>query len=150
MKLGPEEKKIADRMEPGIYSQGGFLGDDPRPPAEIVDTDRSTLQRLELSAETLAEKLGELLDRAVAAEGAPVEVDGLTLKFYDAMGRIPCPFGDGVYRKGEVELTTADGQVLRFTPLSVHMIAGHGFFQGRGSRYRLEPDRLAELLGLGG
>ncbi|NQT54365.1 hypothetical protein HQ576_20070, partial [bacterium] len=49
--------------------------------------------------------------------------------------------------KGDVELTTPDGATLRFTALSIHLIRAHGFYQGRGAPYRLEPTQLAELLG---
>jgi len=66
------------------------------------------------------------------------------------MGKIPSPFtGEGVFRKGEVVIknrTTGDKMVL--TPLSIHLIKAHGFFQGKGSGYRIEPDIAAALLKL--
>nr|HPQ81909.1 hypothetical protein [bacterium] len=51
----------------------------------------------------------------------------------------PCPWGDGSFPKGAVELTLADGSPLQFTALGIHLIAAHGFYQGHGSAYRLEP-----------
>jgi len=66
------------------------------------------------------------------------------------MGRIPSPFqGDGVFEKGDVVLTdSATGEQLVLTALGLSMIEKHRFFQGRGSRYRVEPARAARLLGL--
>jgi hypothetical protein len=149
MKLSPEEQKLLERMKPGIYSSQGFLGQDTRRPSVIIDTDRSTLEGMDVTPGQIANALRDILDQAAAAFGTPVDIDnGATAVFYESMGRIPCPFGDGVQRKGEVQLTTADGQTFHFTPLSVHMIDKHGFFQGRGSRYRIEPDAIADALGL--
>jgi hypothetical protein len=34
------------------------------------------------------------------------------------------------------------------TPLSLQPVGKHGFFEGRGSRRRLEPAQLAQLLEL--
>ncbi|NBB94670.1 MAG: hypothetical protein GVY16_02915 [Planctomycetes bacterium] len=149
MKLSPEEQKLLERMKPGLYSSQGFLGADSRRPSVIIDTDRSTLEGLDVAAEDIAAKLREIMDVASGAFGTPVEIPDVGhAVFYESMGRIPCPFGDGVHRKGEVRLTTPDDVEFRFTPLSIHMIEHHGFFQGHGSRYRLEPDTIAAALGL--
>jgi len=151
MKQSPQEKQITDRMQPGVYCRDGFLGTDGRTLGEILDTDRSAVEAHGTTHERIAAAMGRVLDNAVAAGGAPVQVcEHLTAEFREAMGRIPCPFGDGVFRKGEVELTDErSGEMFRFTPLSVHLIAAHGFYQGRGGRYRIEPETICQLLGLG-
>lgn len=149
MKLTPEDQKLLERMKPGIYSGKGFLGSDTRRPSVIIDTDHSTLEGLRISPAQIAAKLRDVLDQAAGAFGTPVDIgNGATAVFYESMGRIPCPFGDGVQRKGEVQLTAADGESFYFTPLSVHMIEKHGFFQGYGCRYRLDPEAIASALGL--
>jgi len=87
----------------------------------------------------------------VAGLGRPVRIgEHLTAVHREAMGRIPSPWpGEGVFPKGDVELTDRrTGRVLRFTPLSIRLIATHGFYEGRGSRYRLEPAELADALGI--
>jgi hypothetical protein len=149
MKLPPDEQKTIERMAPGVYSREGFLGDDTRRLSVIIDTDHSALEQLDVTPADLADAMQAILDQAAAVYGTPVQIaEGLTAVFREAMGRIPCPFGDGIYPKGEVELMTTDGTVMRFTPLSVHMIREHSFFQGRGSRYRIEPEAITRLLGL--
>ena len=151
MKQIPEERKIAERMAPGVLCREGFLGADTRPLGEILDADNSTVAGLDLTHEQIAARLGEVLRQAVAGLGTTVRVgQGLTCIHREAMGRIPCPWGRcGTFPKGQAELTeAATGRTLCFTPLSVHLIAAHGFYQGRGSRYRMEPDRLAPVLGM--
>ena len=149
MKQSPGERRITERMAPGILSRDGFLGTDRRPLSEIIDADFAEVTRLGTTHEALARELARVLDSAAAAMGATVAVRAnCTARHRDAMGRIPCPFGGyGVFPKGEVELSDADtGEIVLFTPLSVHMVAEHGFCQGRGSRYRLEPAALVRLL----
>jgi len=148
MKASPEERAIMARMQPGVLSRDGFLGDDRRSLGEILDADRSAVLSLEFDHETLATRLEEILAVAMRQMGTPVQVgEGLQATYRESMGRIPCPFGHGaVFPKGEVELVDLrNAETLRFTPLSVHMIAEHGFYQGRGSRYRLSPQALARL-----
>ncbi|MCJ7543373.1 MAG: hypothetical protein MUP47_02215 [Phycisphaerae bacterium] len=92
-----------------------------------------------------------MLRAAMAAMGQDVPAGpGWAGKFHEAMGRIPCPWGGcGVFVKGEVELFEATSTaVLHLAPLSVHLVREHAFFQGRGSRYRLDPAPLARALGL--
>jgi len=152
MKPSPTEKRILDRMAPGVLCREGFLGTDARPLQEILDTDRSTLERLGCTHEQLAERLGRVCEAAMAACGAPVSVEGgrLMAEYREAMGQIPCPWADAARRpKGEVECTDPQtGRSLVYTPLAVHLIEAHGFYQGRGSRYRLEPADVAAVFRL--
>lgn len=154
MKPTPDQQRILDRMAPGVLSREGFLGDDGRDLQEILETDGAAVARLGVTHERLAASLGEARRAAAAAMGNEVSVAGGRLRavWREAMGYIPCPFGDGaVFPKGEVELTDPrTGRTLRYTPLSVHMIATYGFYQGRGGRYRIEPADVVGLFGLDG
>ena len=149
MKQTPDERDVRERMAPGVLSREGFLGTDTRRVSEIVEADAATLARLGTTCESLAERLRRALEAALAGLGAPVPTGGgVTATWHEAMGRIPCPFGRcGTFPKGEVELAdSASGEKVVFTPLSVHLIERHGFFQGAGSRYRLDPALLVRLL----
>ena len=150
MKLSPEDKKLTELMQPGILCRDGFLGTDNRPIGEIIDTDRSSVLGLGVTHQQIAQRLAEILKTAMASLGAPVEVgQGLTAVYRGSRGKIPSPWGDGHFDKGEVEITVEKTrQQLLFTPLSVHLISEHGFYQGRGNRYRLEPAELVSLLGI--
>jgi hypothetical protein len=137
-------------MQPGVLTRDGFLGDDPRRVSEIIDADRAALDRVGVPPDHIADRLQQIADAAMPALGATVHVLGLRAAYRDAMGRIACPFGTcGVFPKGEIELTGPDAdRTVRFTPLSVHLIREHAFFEGRGSRYHLDPVPLARLLRL--
>lgn len=139
-------------MRPGVLSKDGFLGLDPRPLEDVLDADRSAVAALGLTHEEIAARLREVFDKARAGLGTPVRIgERLAAVHREAMGRIPCPWGGcGVFPKGEVELAdAATGECLLLTALGIHLLGAHGFYGGRGTRYRLEPAAVARLLRLG-
>jgi hypothetical protein len=159
MKRDPRIQRVIERMKSGVLSRDGFLGPDPRPLEEILDADRSAIAAVGATPEELAARLQGIFDQARAALGTPVRIgERLVATHREAMGRIPCPFGSaqgrpwggcGTFPKGEVELAdTATGETLLLTALGVHMAGKHGFYNGRGTRYRLEPATLERLLRL--
>jgi hypothetical protein len=85
----------------------------------------------------------------VADEGleAPRSACGgrATAEEVEGMGRIACPFACGVRSHKAVVHVTAGAVDLRFTPLQAHLLREHGFLQGRGSEFRLEPRDLLAL-----
>lgn len=135
----------------GVISRDGFLGADTRSVEEIIKADGATLCRLGLTADRVAAELGRLVRIAMDSCGLRVKVgEHLTVFCREAMGRIPCPWSDGEwFVKGEVEVSDdRDGRSIRVSPLSVHLIGAHGFFQGQGSKFRLEIEPLARMLDL--
>jgi len=148
MKHTPEMQRVIDRMRPGVLTLHGFLGADRRELEEILDVDDSTVAGLGVTHAELARLLQDVLEQAAAGLGTKVSVaDRLRADYREVMGRIPCPWGDGSFQKGEVTLVDDEtGETLRFSPLSIHMIAAHGFYDGRGSRFRVEPAALHRML----
>lgn len=142
-----------DLLAPGALCRDGFLGDDRRGLQEILDTDSAAARALGLTHRDIAAALAAACREAMAGLGAPVHLPGgnLVAEFHEAMGFIPSPWGEGkLFAKGEVVVAdTATGERLVYTPLSVHLVGEHGFYQGRGSPYRLEPAKVARLFGLG-
>ena len=147
MKQSPQDRAQRERLESSRFSADGFMGTDRRPVDRIVADDGAVLRRHGISAATIAHRLRAIDDMARAAQGAPVPVaDDVTAIHYEAMGRIPSPFpGDGVFPKGETRITWHDGRCLRVTKLGIALIERRGFFQGRGSPYRIEPELAAAL-----
>ena len=152
MKHTPDMQRVIERMKPGVLSLHGFLGADRRSLEEILDADASTVAGLATTHELIAAGLAEVLEKAKAGLGGGVRINkGLEASYFEVMGRIPCPWGDGSFQKGEVTLTeTATADTLVFTPLSLHMIAVHGFYEGLGSRYRIEPANIHCILRMRG
>jgi hypothetical protein len=77
--------------------------------------------------------------------GSPVIVEEkleVTVEEHKGMNVCPWPHRGG-YRKRITTVRRLDsGKTLRWTDLGIHMIWRHGFFEGRGSHYRLEPGEL--------
>ncbi len=60
---------------------------------------------------------------------------------------MPCPFGHaGLYPK--IVATVRSGtEEIRFSQLGIHLIRKHGFFGGKGSVFRVEPEKLVRIFG---
>ncbi|MDC7218702.1 MAG: hypothetical protein PQJ59_02115 [Spirochaetales bacterium] len=149
MKENPAMQKILDNMKPGVISLHGFLGDDKRDLETIIDHDTGELERLKIDREQIALKLEEIRDLALKGLGNFVTVqEGYLAKADSIRGKIPCPFGHkGVYGKTVVTIQKkSTGEEMSYTDLGIHLVREHGFFQGKGTLFRLEPEALAELL----
>ena len=148
MKHNPIESEIRERMEPGVLSRDGFLGEDNRDIAEIVAEDRAELEAAGLTAADVADVVDEIHQALEGAmETEQVLFNGrVRARLEEAMGGIPCPFGCG--HKGHKGILTVQfsGRTLTLTPLHAHLIRRHGFFQGRGSAFRLEPRTAIALV----
>jgi hypothetical protein len=151
MKRSLFEKELMTSLGPSLFSGSGFMGRDTRSLEEIVAEDLAFLKRKGVAKERLLAALEEAYDKAKSAFGATVEIrPGVTAVFHESMGRVPSPFpGEGVFEKGEAVVTEhKTGARLIITQLSLHLVEKHGFFQGAGSRYRIDPDRAIDMLGL--
>ncbi|MDH3346371.1 MAG: hypothetical protein OEL75_04225 [Kiritimatiellaceae bacterium] len=149
MKHNPSEQIIRDRLEPGTLSIKGFLGTDDRPIADIVAADTGEVEAAGLTVKALGDFLEQLHVTADAGwEGRVPAFDGkVTVRSDEALGQIPCPFACGAHcHKAIVGVKDSEGNdILDFTPLDAHLISEHGFFEGKGSTYRIEPKKLIEL-----
>lgn len=128
-----------------ILRSGGFLGTDTRPLEEIIETDAADLAQLGFTTGQITERMKALSDLARPGLGIPVkEGDAIEVSGDDTRGTIPCPWPHPVHcNKTVTTLRRNDtGKTVRWSELSIHLIEAHGFFQGRGSTFRLEPRDL--------
>ena len=155
MKRSPEEQRLLERLLPSRFSGPGFLGADTHPLEEIVLADLRQCRALGVEPADIAQGLNKALQKARAGLGARIELcPGVTAVFHESRGRVPSPFrGDGTFEKGEAVIALSDPEArLTVTALGIHLIACHGFFQGRGAPYRIEPGaafRLCQCLAKG-
>ncbi len=136
-------------MQPGVITLNGFLGEDDRHIHEIIETDARALDALDISAANLAGRMQYFTDQSFDTFNEDVLLEDHYLVSTDVVrGKLPCPFSHpGIYRKAITTLTnTKNGIVVRWTSLSIHMIERHGFFEGKGSPFRLEPTELYKAL----
>lgn len=143
MKENPNYSKVRQDM------QERFLGSDTRLIAQIIESDEAELRAAGLGADQLARAMRRLTEKGMESLGDEVQADGFLVRVEEYMGQIGCPFKHAV-REAKRNTTAVDprGRVMTWTDMSIHLIERHGFFQGEGSDYRLEPLELAEFLGL--
>ena len=73
---------------------------------------------------------------------------GLEAQVDETRGANPCPWRHrGRYFK---RITTVrrkgSDETIRWSDLNTHMIGAHGFFEGKGSMFRVEPAELVRML----
>lgn len=155
MKLRPIEKEAFAKMGPGIITAQGFLGNDTRPPEEIIAEDERDFAGLGLDFEMVADALENLKREGEPGLGEPITRGRLLIQTGDARGMLPCPYGDGLCHKNAVSVRFADQpaescvegeDMLVFSDISIHLLRVHHFCQGRGSPFRLEPALIARLV----
>lgn len=151
MKQSPELEQIQNNMMPGALSAHGFIGDDSRKLVDIIQGDLAALQHMGITQEALADAMQTMTDIGIQGLGRPEPMEGrYEIEVEDYKGEIPCPFKDQTKaHKRQTRVRQLDtGITMRWTDLNIHMIRHHGFFEGYGSPYRLDPTGLARFLGL--
>jgi hypothetical protein len=149
LKKDPRLDIVEKNMMPGEISHTGFLGNDKRSLADILLDDGLTVADLQLTHQILAERMEELTDKGREGFGYPVMIDGfLEVTVEDSRGSIACPFNHmGMYPKENVlVLNRKTGEEISWTSLNIHMIREHGFYEGKGSPFRVEPVDLVRIL----
>ncbi len=149
----PLEAEMYSHLGPSRFSALGFLGEDAREYEEILADDAGALERLGVTRERLVEKLRVVFDLALKEGGDPVQAGPESIaECLECRGRVPSPFpGEGTFPKHQVRVFREHGsESLVITPLALHLIERHGFFQGIGSPFRIDPAQAVAMLGLGG
>jgi hypothetical protein len=149
MKQTVQMDRIQEKMAPGVITLEGFLGTDRRKLIDILIEDDEAVKRLNLTHQGIASRMIELRDAGMRGLGEFIDVaPHFEVRVDSVRGKLPCPFGDpGIFPKTNV--TVRNLQLDReavYTDLHIHMIGSHGFYEGKGSNFRLEPKALAEIL----
>lgn len=148
MKMPPQYIKAQANMQPGVITSSGFLGDDERILADIIEQDEETMQKFGLDFGETAAALMRLMKEGLKGLGEPITVENLwRVQVNEARGFLACPFEDGIFGKtnAAVELLS-NGKIMLYSDLSLHLLEKHHFLQGRGSPFRLEPEDMKEVL----
>lgn len=151
MKQDPKLDTIQKIMVPGEISRIGFLGHDTRKLVDILLEDGQTVTGLGFTHQDLAGAMAALTDAGREAFGNPVMVGGfLEVIVEDSRGMMSCPFHhQGLYSKENTFVTNIKtGETIGWTALNIHMIREHGFYEGLGSPFRVEPQALIRILEL--
>ncbi|TFH15788.1 MAG: hypothetical protein E4H02_07150 [Lentisphaerales bacterium] len=149
MKQPPDIQKLEETLNASKISAGGFMGSDRRPLQEILEADASELVRLGHTTSGIADRMRHIMASAERGLGSWVQVDDtIQASATDTRGVLPCPWPHpGTYLKtAVVARNTRTGKTIRWSALSIHLIEEHGFFEGQGSAFRLEPDILVDVI----
>lgn len=149
MKQTPAMARIQEQMRPGVLTRSGFLGTDTRSLPEILETDEAAVHRLGLTHERIAARMRELRDAGMKGLGLATDIaPHFEVKVDDVRGALPCPFlHEGLSNKTTTTVTnTALRRTLIYSDLNIHLIEAHGFYEGIGAEFRLDPEALAGVL----
>ncbi len=149
MKQTPQMKKIQENMKPGVLTLHGFLGTDTRDLVEIMEEDAAEVRRLGTTHRAIADKMQLLRDQGMRGLGEFIDIEPhFEVRVDSVRGGIPSPFGDaGLIRKTNTTVRNkAIGREIVYTDVNIHLIGEHGFYEGRGSLFRMEPGELVEIL----
>jgi hypothetical protein len=152
-------KLIQARMQPGAWEYDGYLRRETDL-AGLLKSDGERMRALGVEPRSVGVKLRELLTAAGSSDFArPRRVGDYQVEIHRKRGMITCPWAPGemeVCQAGHGSFATANRFSIKHKPsrrsltgfeLTVHMIEGHGFFGGPGTRFRIEPEDTVALLG---
>ncbi len=149
MKQSPQLDSIQEQMKPGVITLDGFLGTDERNLIDILIEDDWTVRRLGCTHAEIAERMKYFRDRGSEGLGQFILVDDhFEVRVDSVRGVLPSPFGGpGMY--GKVNTTVRNtrlGKEVTYTDLHIHFIGEHGFYEGKGSPFRLDPEEVIDVL----
>ncbi len=149
MKKSPQQKKLEDMLRASKFSASGFMGTDKRNVWEIIDADAAELERLGTTQQEIARQMQKLTDLGKPGLGDWVDVgENLKVSVDDHRGAIPCPWPH--HARCVKRITTCmqkdTGKTIQWSDLNIHLIKDHGFFEGNGSPFRIEPRELIEII----
>lgn len=155
------ERSIAELekdMRPGAKSDvgtsKGFLGHDEKLLDILAMDNRHVVEQLGLTHQELARHLHALgaIGQWQAKHGTP-EAEfvyrgrKLKVKVGYAKAFAQSPFRDGTKTNVYAEvLNVATGKKLGYSLLVPHLIERYGFYEGKGTPYRVDPARVIEVL----
>ena len=149
MKQTPQMQRVQDNMRPGAITLEGFLGNDIRNLEDILIEDDAEVKRMGLTHGDIASRMIELREAGKEGLGEFITVPPhFEVRVDSVRGKLPCPFEHpGLLPKTNITVrNTRLGREITYTDLQIHLIEAHGFYEGRGSRYRTDPEELVEVL----
>src|SRR5262245_59771242 len=144
--------KLEKRMRPGADSRAGFLGKDESLLDVLVGDNRFVVDELGLSHQDLARHL-HIIGGIAAKHGKDKPLDiryhGQTFRVQAAFARgfQESPFDDDTKANCNVTVVNlGSSKKLVFSLLVPHMVERYGFYEGRGTPYRVDPRAVLEVL----
>jgi lipoprotein NlpI len=140
--------ELEEDMRPGAASEAGFLGRDEAL-LEVLAKDNDfvlgrgrTHQELASHLHVLGGIGGKHGSAAFRYHGRRFKVEMMRWRGYQ-----DSPFRDGAKTNADAKVTNLEtDKKLQFSLLVPHMIERYGFYEGQGTRYRVEPAQILAVL----
>jgi hypothetical protein len=135
-------------MRPGAWAAKGFIGSDDRLIDTLVEDNRYIVDQLGLTHQEIAKHLRAIGAAAEKAKGQEFRYHGRRFKATLRASRWyqPSPFRDGTQTNLLVVADNLDmDRRLEFSLLMPDLIERYGFYEGRGTPYRLDPQKIVEF-----
>lgn len=145
-------RSIADLekdMRPGAYATRGFLGADERLLDILVEDNRYIVEQLGLTHQELAKHLRAIGQIAAKSGSLEFRYHGRRFKASVRLSRWyqASPFRDGTQTNALVISDNLDSEKrLEYSLLMPDLIERYGFYEGKGTPYRLDPRKIVEFL----
>ncbi len=146
------ERAIADleaEMRPGKLSQKGFLGQDEKLLDILAADNEYVLGTLGLTHQELARHM--LVAAAIGKKHKDAK-DGVTFRYHGrryrvslifAKGYVDSPFRDDTRTNMVASVENlGNGKTLKYSVLVPQMIERYGFYEGKGTPYRVDPREI--------
>lgn len=149
MKESLDRQRLEQLLRSPALVAGGFMGSDSRSLSEVIDADLTELWKLGYTKEQLAQRMRKITELAIAGLGNWVRIDdSKEARVQEAKGSLVCPWPHpGHYAK---RITTVrdvkSGDRTSWSDLNTHLIGQHGFFGGKGSMFRVEPQEIVRTI----
>jgi len=144
-------KGLEKDMRPGALSRLGFLGKDESLLEIMTGDNRFVVDNKNLTHQELARHL-HIVGAIAAKHGLEKPYEFLyhgqrykatAVKF---RAYVDSPFDDGTKTNVAVTITNLkDGKSIAYSLLVPHLIERYGFYEGRGTTYRLEPQSILDV-----
>ncbi len=149
MKKSPQQQELESMLKSSKFSSSGFMGADRRNLWEIIDADAAEVAKAGKTMEEVAIRMQQITAAGVEGLGEWIKIsESLQVMVDDNRGVIPCPWPHHVrcLKRITTVRNVQTDTTLRWSELNIHLIREHGFFEGKGSPFRIEPVALIEMI----
>jgi hypothetical protein len=136
-------------MRPGALSMAGFLGKGEKLLDVLAADNRHVVEELGLTHQELAMHLHVLAALGQRQPGKDFTYCGrrFRVRIVGTHGFQDSPFRDGTRTSREATVqNVATGKTLWYSLLVPHLIERYGFYEGKGTRFRVDPRKVIEVL----
>lgn len=154
--------KLNDLLKPNKYSICGFISENQHV-VNIIRNDRNTLANINITPKMIVDKLMELCNAySQVSKGMPtgesVNYKNYTIGMTNYLGYQKCPF-EVLYDNPNynanywancdiIIINTKLGKKMIISSMMLHLIGHYCFFEGPGTKYRVDPREICLLLEL--